>query len=179
MALRNIRIKGDELLTKPSKPVTEINQKIFSLLDDMAETLAEKNGIGLAAPQIGVLRRVVIIDLSLVNEVAAGDEAVAEENIEADIIELINPEIIEQSGVQKVAEACLSVPNVSGIVIRPEYVKVKALNRHGEEIFIEGTGLLARALCHETDHLDGILFTDKVIEFSHDDEDDYEEDYEQ
>ena len=115
------------------------------MLDDMAETMRSADGVGLAAPQVGVLRRVVVIDL--------GDG----------LLELINPEILETSGQQQGPEGCLSIPGAAGEVIRPERVKVKALNRNGEIIEIEGTDLLARALCHEIDHLDGILFIEKVI----------------
>ena len=144
MAIRNIVKKGDEILNKRCKEVKEINSKILELLDDMAETMYEAEGVGLAAPQIGVLRRVVVIDIG------------------EGIIELINPEIIDAKGEIVEPEGCLSIPGVTGNVKRPEWVKVKALNRFGEEIEIEGRDLLARALCHEIDHLEGILFTDKL-----------------
>ncbi|NLM14109.1 MAG: peptide deformylase [Epulopiscium sp.] len=147
MALRQIRKDGDEILRKKSKIVKEITPSILTLLDDMAETMYAADGVGLAAPQIGILKRIVVIDV--------GDG----------IIELINPEIIEEEGEQVCAEGCLSIPGVSGEVKRPEKVKVKALNRHGEEIILEGEGLLAVAFCHEIDHLNGILFTDKVIRY--------------
>lgn len=116
------------------------------LLDDMADTMYEAEGVGLAAPQVGVLRRVIIVDIG------------------QGLIELINPEILSTEGEESAAEGCLSLPNRSGEVIRPKKVKVKGLNRAGEETIIEATDLLARALCHEIDHLDGILFIDKVIE---------------
>jgi peptide deformylase len=152
MALRTIRQEGDELLRKISKPVKEINEKILTLLDDMAETMYDKEGIGLAAPQIGSLRRIVVIDIR-----DADDE-------EANLIELINPEIIEQTGSQINGEACLSVPGEMGYVERPEYVKVQATDRNGNLCTYEGHGNLAVAFCHEIDHLDGILYTDRVLE---------------
>jgi len=135
----------DDVLRKESKPVEKIDERILQLLDDMAETMRHVDGVGLAAPQVGILRRVVVIDVG------------------EGLIELINPEILETSGQQQGAEGCLSIPGVRGEVIRPEKVRVKALNRKGEPIEITGTGLLARALCHEIDHLDGILFIDKVV----------------
>jgi len=135
----------DDVLRKKAKPVAKIDERILELLDDMAETMRHADGVGLAAPQVGILRRVVVIDVG------------------EGLIELINPEIVEASGQQRGAEGCLSIPGVRGEVIRPERVKVKALNRKGESIEITGTGLLARALCHEIDHLDGILFIDKVV----------------
>ncbi|MFO7294811.1 MAG: peptide deformylase [Clostridia bacterium] len=146
MAIRRIMIYGkDDVLRKESKPVEKIDERILQLLDDMAETMRHADGVGLAAPQVGILRRVVVIDVG------------------EGLIELINPEILETSGQQQGAEGCLSIPGVRGEVIRPEKVRVKALNRKGEPIEITGTGLLARALCHEIDHLDGILFIDKVV----------------
>lgn len=135
----------DDVLRKKSKPVEKIDKRILELLDDMAETMRHADGVGLAAPQVGILRRVVVIDVG------------------EGLIELINPEIVEFSGEQRGAEGCLSIPGIRGEVIRPEKVKVKALNRKGEQIEIIGTGLLARALCHEIDHLDGILFIDKAV----------------
>ncbi|HHY90543.1 MAG TPA: peptide deformylase [Clostridiales bacterium] len=144
MAIRNIIKDGDPILRKKSRRVEKIDERILTLLDDMAETMYEAEGVGLAAPQIGVLRRVVVIDIG------------------EGIIELINPEIIDAKGEIVEPEGCLSIPGVTGNVKRPEWVKVKALNRFGEEIEIEGRDLLARALCHEIDHLEGILFTDKL-----------------
>jgi peptide deformylase len=144
MALRNIRKLGDELLRKRSREVDVINQRILTLLDDMVETMNSADGVGLAAPQVGILKRVVVIDVG------------------EGVIKLINPEIIEAEGSQYDVEGCLSVPGEQGEVERPNKVKVKALNENGEEITIQGEGLLARALCHEIDHLDGILFVDKA-----------------
>lgn len=146
MAIRQIRIDGDPILRKVSREVKEINERIEILLEDMVDTMYENEGVGLAAPQIGVLRKVVVIDI--------GDG----------VIKLINPEIIEKEGENIDVEGCLSVPNKIGTVNRPERVKVKYLNEFGEEKIIEGTGLLAKALCHEIDHLNGILFIDKMIE---------------
>ena len=148
MALRTLRMEGDEILRKKSRNVKEINDRVLVLLDDMVETLQENNGIGLAAPQVGILKRIVIIQVS-------------EEDA---LYELINPEVIESSGSQINTEGCLSVPGKSGHVERPSYIKVKALNRESEEVIIEGEGLLAIALCHEIDHLDGILYIDKLVE---------------
>ncbi|MBQ4194044.1 MAG: peptide deformylase [Clostridia bacterium] len=145
MAILNIVKEGDPLLRKRCRPVTEITPRILTLLDDMRETLIEANGAGLAAPQVGILRRIALVDL--------GEE----------IVELINPEILETEGEQEEVEGCLSVPDVWGITKRPEWVKVKALNRNGEEFEVEGEGLNARCLCHEIDHLDGHLFTDNVV----------------
>ena len=145
MAILNIVKEGDPTLRKVCRPVVEITPRILTLLDDMRETLIEANGAGLAAPQVGILRRIAIVDL--------GEETV----------ELINPEIIETEGEQEEVEGCLSVPDVWGVTRRPAYVKVKALNRNGEEFTVEGEGLNARCLCHEIDHLDGHLFTDGVL----------------
>lgn len=154
MAIRKIRLKDDELLRKKARQVEKISPMIKILLDDMADTMYEADGVGLAAPQVGILRRVITIDV--------GDEN--------GLIELINPTIVETTGEQIRAEACLSVPGMSGLVKRPEKVRVKALNRKGEEFEIEGEELLAIALCHEIDHLDGTLYTDKMIEEIIDDE---------
>ena len=148
MALRYIRIDDDDLLRKKSKPVTEINGKILTLLDDMKDTLVSANGLGLAAPQVGVLRRVVIIKT---------DDA---------YYEMINPEIVEARDSQTKSEACLSVPGKQGKVERPAYVKIRATNRDGEEYEAEGTELLAVAFSHEIDHLDGVLFIDKATEIT-------------
>ena len=144
MAKLQIVKEGDELLRKTSRPVTEITPRITTLLDDMTETMRAANGCGLAAVQVGVLRRVVVI------EVEAGK-----------VLELINPEIIARKGEQEEAEGCLSVPGKWGITHRPAYVKVRAMNRHGKTVEYEGEGLLARAFCHELDHLDGKLFIDR------------------
>ena len=145
MALRNIITDPDERLRKISRPVKEITPHILTLLDDMAETMKAAEGVGLAAPQVGVLRRVVVIDVG------------------NGLIELINPEIISSEGEQTGSEACLSVEDRKGLVSRPLKVKVKALDRNGEEQIIEGEKLLARCLCHELDHLDGVLYIDRMI----------------
>ncbi len=145
MAILNIVKEGDPTLRKVCRPVTEITPRILTLLNDMRETLIEANGAGLAAPQVGILRRIALVDL--------GEETV----------ELINPEIVETEGEQEEVEGCLSVPDVWGVTRRPARVKVKALNREGEEFTVEGEGLNARCLCHEIDHLDGHLFTDNVL----------------
>ncbi|WP_041722582.1 peptide deformylase [Caldicellulosiruptor saccharolyticus] len=147
MALRKIRIYEDEILRKKSKTVEKFDKRLHDLLDDMKETMYEANGIGLAAPQVGILKRAIVVD--------PGDGA----------IELVNPQIEYSEGSQIDIEGCLSVPNVWGEVERPKKVIVRGQNRHGEEIKIEAEDLLARALCHEIDHLDGILFIDKVIRF--------------
>lgn len=144
MATRLIRTFEDEILRKKCKPVVEINERILTLLDDMAETMYAANGVGLAAPQVGMLRRVVVIDIG------------------EGLLELINPVIIEQSGNQQGNEGCLSVPGKQGCVTRPDYVRVEALDREGDKFIMEGRDLLARALCHEIDHLDGIIYTDLV-----------------
>jgi peptide deformylase len=154
MALRRILHDGDEALRKRSKEVTAFDDKLWVLLDDMKETMAHANGVGLAAPQIGILRRVVVIDV--------GDG----------VIELINPVITEEHGSQKRMEGCLSVPDKWGYVKRPEKVTVKAQNRYGKDVEYSGTDLFAVAVCHEVDHLDGVLFTDKAYEMvdPHDEE---------
>ena len=151
MALRNIRKDGDAALLKKSRPVTEFNGRLHTLLDDMRETLIESNGVGLAAPQVGVLRRAVLVL-----------ETNVEKEEDAYIIELLNPEIIDAQGVQKGAEGCLSVPGVYGIVERPETVTVRAQDRYGETFEVTGHGLTARAFCHEIDHLEGCLFLSKA-----------------
>ena len=149
MALRNIVMENDPLLRKTSRPVEEITPRIIKLLDDMAETMYYDNrGVGLAAPQVGVLRRVFVVDV--------GDDH--------GLIEFINPEIIETEGVQEYHEGCLSVPGKTAKVERPAKVKVKALNRNGEEFELEAEELLAVCICHENDHLNGILFTDKAVD---------------
>ena len=156
MAIRQIRYSEDPILRKVSREVTEINERIKILLDDMVDTMYEYEGVGLAAPQVGVLRRVVVIDIG------------------EGVIKLINPEIIEEEGENIDVEGCLSVPGRAGTVKRPERVKVKYLDELGEQKIIEGEGLLAKALCHEIDHLNGILFIDKMIEEIFPEEDDKE-----
>ena len=148
MAIRNIRKMGDTILNKPCREVKEMTEKLSILIDDMLETMYETNGVGLAAPQVGVLKRIVVIDVS------------PEEDVEPII--LINPVILETSGEQRGYEGCLSVPGKSGMVTRPNYVKVKALDEDMEEVIYEGEGLLARAFCHEIEHLDGHLYLEKV-----------------
>ena len=150
MALRNIVTKEDKILYKTCRPVVKFNERLHQLLDDMAETLMQANGVGLAAPQVGVIRRAVLVI-----------ETNVEEDEEEFIIELINPEILETEGEQIGAEGCLSVPGEYGIVRRPEYVKVKAQDRYGDWFEYEGEGLTARCMCHEIEHLDGHLFTEK------------------
>lgn len=152
MAVRFIREDGDEVLRKVSKRVDTIDERLKVLLGDMAETMYAANGVGLAAPQVGVLKRVVIVDVG------------------EGLIELINPEIVKQEGEQIDVEGCLSIPGVAGEVKRPAKVVVEAQNREGEKITVEGEELLAVALCHEIDHLDGVLFKDKVIRFIDKDE---------
>ena len=147
MAIRNIRKIGDEVLNKKCREVTAVDDKICQLIDDMIETMNDANGVGLAAPQVGILKRIVVIDV--------GDGA----------IELINPEITAMGGEQEVIEGCLSVPGRYGKVIRPSKVIVQAMGRNGDYFEIMGEGLLAQALCHELDHLDGTLYVDKVIEY--------------
>ncbi|MBD5087598.1 MAG: peptide deformylase [Clostridiales bacterium] len=148
MALRNIREMGDDILNKKAKKVKEMTERTRTLIEDMLETMYEANGVGLAAPQVGILKRIVVIDVS------PGEEP--------EPIILINPEILETSGEQTGYEGCLSVPGRSGIVTRPNYAKVKAQDINMEEIIIEGEDLLARALCHEIDHLEGHLYVEKV-----------------
>lgn len=168
MALREIRLDGDPILRKKSKEITEITNRIKILLDDMVETMVHANGVGLAAPQIGVLRRAIVID------VGEGP------------MKIINPVITESTGAIIDIEGCLSIPYLTGSVERPEFMKVKYIDDKGEEKIMEANGLLARALCHEIDHLDGILYTDRAIETfddededeDADDEDDFESDEE-
>lgn len=146
MALRNIRTVGDDILRKKCKPVEEVNDRIRILVKDMIETMYAADGVGLAAPQVGILKRVVVIDV--------GDGPIA----------LINPEITHTEGSYVDIEGCLSVPEEQGEVIRPEKLRVKALNENGEMVEYEAEELFARAVCHELDHLEGVLFIDKVID---------------
>ncbi len=145
MALLNILKDGEETLRKVSRPVEKLSPRLMQLLDDMQETLKDSGGVGLAAPQVGILRRVVLVD--------NGQE----------VLELINPEIVETKGVQEECEGCLSCPGQWGITKRPAYVKVRAMNRKGKYYEADGTDLVARCFCHEIDHLNGILFTDNVV----------------
>ncbi len=145
MAIRNIREMGDDVLKKTCKEVREITPRTRELIDDMLDTMYEANGVGLAAPQVGILKRIVVIDVT-------GEDPYV----------MINPKILEVSGEQSGHEACLSVPGKTGIVTRPNYVKAVAYNENMESYEIEATELLARAICHELDHLDGHLFVEKV-----------------
>ena len=161
MALRKIREIGDPILNKTCKEVKEVTDRTKDLIDDMFETMYEAQGVGLAAPQVGILKRIVVID--------CGDDPLL----------LINPEVLETSGEQTGQEGCLSVPGKAGIVTRPNYAKVKAYNEDMEEFIVEGEELLARALLHEIDHLDGHLYVEKVegdlMDVVPDDEDEREE----
>ncbi len=153
MALRKIRKIGDSILTKQTKEISEMTPRLETLIDDMLETMYDADGVGLAAPQVGVLKQLVVIDVS--------------EGADQPIV-LINPEIIETSGEQTGDEGCLSVPGKAGKVTRPNYVKVKALDRNMQPVELEGTELLARAMCHEIDHLLGVLYVEKVEGELHD-----------
>lgn len=144
MAIRIIREENEPILRKKCKVVSEITPKIAELVEDMLDTMYEANGVGLAAPQVGMLKRIVVIDVG-----------------EGPVI-LINPEIVETRGEQTGSEGCLSVPGKMGIVTRPNYAKVKAVDITGQNIIVEGEALMARALCHEIDHLDGVLYVDKI-----------------
>ena len=145
MAIRMIRTMGDPILEKQCKEVKEMTPRIRELIDDMFETMYDANGVGLAAPQVGILKRIVVIDTT-------GEDPIV----------MINPRILETSGSQTGGEGCLSVPGKTGTVTRPNYVKAVALNEDMQEYEIEATGLLARAICHETDHLNGELYVGKV-----------------
>ena len=145
MAIRNIREMGDPVLNKTCKPVTEVTERIAELIEDMFETMYDADGVGLAAPQVGILKRIVVIDVT-------GEDPIL----------LINPVIIETSGEQTGNEGCLSLPGKTGVVTRPNYVKVRAYDEEMKPFEIEGTELLARAFCHEIDHLDGHLYVEKV-----------------
>ena len=150
MAIRQIRVLGDDILRKTSKEVKEMTPRMHTLVEDMYDTMYEAMGVGLAAPQVGILKRMVVIDI--------GDGPIL----------MINPEIIETSGTQTGDEGCLSLPGKAGTVTRPNYVKARAFNEDGDEYEIEGTELLARAICHELDHLDGHMYMEKVEGELHD-----------
>ena len=150
MAIRTIRVQGDPVLEKRCREITEVTPKIMELIDDMLDTMYEANGVGLAAPQVGILKRVVVIDIG-----------------EGPVI-MINPEILETSGEQTGDEGCLSLPGKAGQVTRPNYVKARAFDENMEEFIIEGEELMARAICHELDHLDGHMYTEKVEGQLHD-----------
>ena len=158
MALRKILTTREPALHKTCKPVTDFNARLHKLLDDMHETLAQANGVGLAAPQVGILRRVVLVD--------NGEE----------VLELINPTLVETSGEQVGPEGCLSVPGKYGLVKRPNYAKVRAQDRYGNWYEADGEGLTARCFCHELDHLDGIVYTEVMERFLTDEELDADED---
>ena len=145
MALRNIVREGDEILRKRCREVTEIDDRVRMILDDMAETMRYYNGVGLAAPQVGIMRRMFTVEPE-----------------EGELIEIINPEIAEVSGAQTGEEGCLSVPGYVGTVVRPEYIKITGLDRYGNPVSYEGTGLKAVALSHEMDHIEGVLYVDKA-----------------
>lgn len=150
MALREIRVMGDEVLTKTCKEVTKMTLRTKILINDMLDTMYDAQGVGLAAPQVGILKRIVVIDVG-----------------EGPIV-LINPEVVETAGEQTGDEGCLSVPGKAGTVTRPQYVKVKALNQEMEPVILEGEDLLARAFCHEIDHLDGHLYVELAEDGLHD-----------
>ncbi len=162
MALRNIMTDQEPCLHKVCRPVTSFDSKLHRLLDDMRDTLEEAQGAGLAAPQVGILRRVVLVDI--------GDQ----------VLELVNPEMLEQSGEQEGPEGCLSVPGKWGLVKRPYYAKVRAQDRNGQWFEAEGEEIVARCFCHELEHLDGHLYTEKVIRWLTEEEvaEMYDEDYE-
>ncbi|MCD7766439.1 MAG: peptide deformylase [Lachnospiraceae bacterium] len=180
MALRNVRIYGDEILKKKCRPVQMMTPRTKLLIRDMLDTMYDANGVGLAAPQVGVLKRIVVIDVSGAEEETENESAGvnADANANADAngsganestvtnsggpYVLINPEILETAGEQTGQEGCLSLPGQAGNVTRPEYVKVKALDENMKEFVLEGRGLLARAICHECDHLEGIMYVEKV-----------------
>ena len=148
MAIRQIRYEGDDILRKKCKRVEEVNEQIRMLLDDMLDTLHNtKDGAAIAAPQVGILQRLVVIDMG------------------NGVIKLINPEIIEEKGIQECVEGCLSIPNKYGNTLRPKKVTIKALDENGKEITLTGRGEMAKCFCHEIDHLNGILFSDKVTKW--------------
>jgi peptide deformylase len=155
MGLRKILTDKDPALHKVCKPVTAFDEKLHKLLDDMRETLIDSNGVGLAAPQVGILRRVFLVDVGLNGE---------------DILECINPEILETDGEQEGAEGCLSVPGRYGLVKRPYWVKIRAQDRNGDWFEAEGEELIGRCFCHENDHLDGIVYTEVMERFLTEDE---------
>lgn len=148
MALRNIIKEGDETLRKISRDVTVFDKKCHALLDDMRDTMYKANGVGLACPQVGMLKRIFVMDI----------------HDDKGLIEFINPVFLAREGEQISCEGCLSIPDFEGDVIRPEYIRIKALDRYGEEFVYEGEGLAAVCVSHEYDHLDGVLFRDKVID---------------
>ena len=158
MALRKIVTEGDPILAKRCREVPAVTDRVRQLIDDMVETMHDAEGIGLAAPQVGVLRRIIVVDV-----------------FDGNVYELINPEIVEQEGEQYEEEGCLSVPGLVGLVHRPAYVKVRGLDRNGKPVEYEGRELLARAFCHELDHLEGTLFNSKADDLHYPTEDEEEE----
>ena len=150
MAIRNIRTDGDDILRKKCKPVEKMTDRLSTLIDDMFDTMYDANGVGLAAPQVGILKRIVVIDV-----------------MDGNPLTLINPVIVEADGEQEGEEGCLSLPGLSGNVKRPNHVVCKALDRDMNEITVEGEELLARAICHELDHLEGILYKDLATDGLH------------
>lgn len=145
MALRNLRYEGDEILRKKSKEISVVDDRIRTLLDDLVETMYENDGVGLAAPQVGILKRAVVIDVE-----------------DGNVYKMVNPKLIQKSGEQVGQEGCLSVPEKKGIVKRPMNVTVEYTNENGKQVTLKAEDLLARAICHEIDHLDGVLFVDRV-----------------
>ncbi len=158
MALRNIVVEGDEVLRKRCKEVPEVTDRIRMILDDMVDTMRDSEGVGLAAPQVGILRRMFVVETE-----------------EDGLFYVVNPEIIEMSGEKKEPEACLSLPGMVGEVTRPTYVKMKALDRDGNPVEYEVRDFLAKAFCHEFDHLEGVLFADKAENLREVDDEDYED----
>lgn len=159
MAIRNIVKDGDPILKKKCRPVTEFNAKLAQLIDDMGQTMVGANGLGLAAPQVGVLKRVCVVLDQYIDE---------DENEVDEIIELVNPEILEKEGKLTIFEGCLSFPERNGAISRPQYVKVKAQDRNGDWFELEAEDILARAICHECDHLDGVTILDLAKVFYED-----------
>ncbi|MCL1964017.1 MAG: peptide deformylase [Firmicutes bacterium] len=155
MALRKLLYVGDETLRKVSRPVDVLNKRMIMLLDDLAETMYAENGVGLAAPQVGVLRRAIVIDM--------GDDT--------GLIQMVNPEIVSSEGEQETVEGCLSIPGRSGYVVRPQRLVVRGINRGGKPVEMEAEGALAVAFCHEIDHLNGALFIDSMTREASDEED--------
>lgn len=169
MALRTIVLEGDPILNKVCRPVTDFGAKTVQLLDDMKETLLDANGLGLAAPQVGIMRRLcIVIDLPEDNDGTAPEEG---EEPEYEFIELLNPEIIDRQGAVTIYEGCLSFPGHNGAIERPEQVTVRALDRNGKEFTLTRTGMTARCICHECDHLDGVTIMELATHFYEDDED--------
>lgn len=161
MALRNIVTEGDEVLRKRAREVTEVTPHVFQIIEDMVETMREAHGIGLAAPQVGILRRIIVVELN------------------GQLYPIINPLIVETRGQQYEEEACLSVPGMAGKVLRPQYVRIQGRSPQGAPVEYEGEDLLAVAFCHECDHLDGVLFTDKTDQVHSSDDSDEEEEAEE